>query len=423
MRKPALLISIAIIMLTLACKKEESIQQLQQQSVIPDPGTPSSLPPDTEVSETNTDNTFGFDLFRQLHAEAASGENLFISPTSISLALSMTWNGAAGATRDSMSYALRINHITDSTEINEGNRNLINLLSSDSEAMQVAIANSIWYRQGFTVDSVFLQTNHDYYNAEVRDLDFNDPSSVDTINTWVSEKTNDKIPEIIDRITPDQVMFLINAIYFKGLWELGFDEGSTQEEDFYLANASTKTVSMMHMEEDLLYYEDSLLQACELSYDTGNYSMVLLLPKEEQSTESIIAMLENDSWNTITDSLKEYTVNLKLPRFTFSWEKQLNDELTQMGMGIAFSDGADFTGISTSAPLKIDYVKHKTFIEVNESGTEAAAATVVGAVVTSGPDPSTIRDMHLNRPFLFLIREQTSNTVLFMGLIEKPVEE
>jgi serine protease inhibitor len=367
-------------------------------------------------------NTFGFDIFREILSDEPTGKNIFISPTSISLALGMTLNGANNATEDSMAYALRVDQLT-AEQINSTYRDLINGLTSVDEKVILSIANSIWYRMGFSVESGFLAINSEYYNAEVAALDFDSPDAVNTINDWVSEQTNDRIPSILDQIDPDQIMFLINAIYFKGIWTKEFNPESTYDGNFQLNDGTNKTVRTMSFEEEIGYFENDIFQACELNYGRGNYSMVILLPKSRASIEAVTEMLNAENWTGWMQSFVQQKVKLTLPKFTFSYEKKLNDILSLMGMGVAFDpDNADFTGINADGGLYIDFVKHKTFVEVNEEGTEAAAVTIVGVGLTSfNPDGPV--EMYVNHPFVFAIREKTTGAIVFMGKVAEPVVE
>ena len=391
----------------------------------PDPGPTTPQP--IELKEAGeqvveSSNEFGLDIFRLLLNDEPEEKNIFISPVSISLALAMTWNGANNATEDSMANALRLDQYT-AEEINETFRDLMAGLTTVDEKVLLEIANSIWYRQGFSVEPDFLNINSTYYNAEVAALDFNSPEAVDIINSWVSDQTHEKIQTVLDQIDPQAVMFLINALYFKGIWSIEFNEESTKDETFYLANGSEKTVGMMHFEEEIGYFENDLFQACEMNYGRGNFSMVVLLPKSGYTITDLADQLLPENWNNWTSSFAKIKVNIGFPKFTFEYEKKLNDILGLMGMGIAFDPmQADLTGINSDGGLYIDFVKHNTFVEVNEEGTEAAAVTVVGVNLTSMPIDD-IRYMLVNRPFLFAIRETTTNTIVFMGKVAEPVEE
>jgi serine protease inhibitor len=373
-----------------------------------------------EVIEAS--NTFGFDIFRAILADEPAAQNVFISPTSISLALAMTLNGANNATEDSMAYALRVDQLS-SEQINATYRDLINGLTTADDKVLLSIANSIWYRLGFNVLPDFLNINSEYYNAEVAALDFDSPEAVNTINDWVSDHTHGRIPSILGQINPSAVMFLINAIYFKGIWTKEFNPESTFDGNFQLADGTNKTVRTMAFEDEIGYFENDLFQACQLYYGRGNFSMVVLLPKADVSTESLSKQLTKEHWNIWMNSFTDQKVNLSLPKFTFEYEKRLNDILSLMGMGIAFDPArADFTGINANGGLYIDFVKHKTFVEVNEEGTEAAAVTIAGVNLSAYPGDETIQ-MHIDRPFIFAIREKTTNAVVFMGKVAEPVVE
>jgi serine protease inhibitor len=362
-------------------------------------------------------NEFGLDMFRLLTEDEEPGTNIFISPTSISLALAMTLNGANTTTEDSMAYAMRVDHLT-ADQINETYRDLIDALTTCDDKVILEIANSIWYRMGYPVLPEFLDINNNYYNAEVRALDFGSPEALDIINGWVADQTDDKIEKIIDEIDPAHIMFLINAIYFKGIWSVEFKKENTHDGIFHLHNGSEKTVKMMNQEADLGYFENDLFQACEMDYGRGNFSMLVLLPKENIDLESFTDELTNSNWDSWTTSITQHKVNITLPKFTFKYDKELNEILSLMGMRIAFGYQADFSGINGIGGLYIDYVKHSTFVEVNEEGTEAAAATVVAIrefAVADGPVY-----MVVNRPFIFAIREKTTNTIVFLGKVAEP---
>ena len=362
-------------------------------------------------------NEFGLDIFQKIAAEETADKNLFISPTSISLALAMTWNGARTATADSMAYALRFPDL-DTNEINAVYRDLMNGLTTVDEKVLLSIANSIWYRQDFLVENDFIAVNRNYYNAEIAGLDFGNPASKDIINGWVEDKTNGKIKNLVDEIDNSYVMFLVNAIYFKGIWQTEFDKEKTNDGQFNLTNGSQKTVSMMNLEDTLNSFSNELFQAVELDYGRGNFSMVVLLPKTEKSVDDIINELTPENWSNWMNGFNKTNLILSLPRFKFEYDIQLKDALTAMGMGIAFSGTADFTGINRNGGLYIDYVRHKSFVEVNEEGTEAAAATVVAIKETAILD----NIMYVNRPFIFAIREKSTGAIVFLGRVADPKE-
>ena len=369
-----------------------------------------------EKQITDAGSQFGLTLFRAL-SEDAPNENLFLSPLSVSMALGMTLNGAGGETYTAMQQTLELAGLSQEA-INQSYQSLIELLVGLDPKVAFEIANSIWYRQGFAVEPDFLDGNTTYFDAEVRDLDFGHPDAVDIINGWVSDKTHGKIEEILQEIDPATVMFLINAIYFKGTWTYEFDKDETREDVFTRHDGTTADVPMMHQEADLPYFETESFQAVDLPYGDSLFSMTILLPREGYDIDALAAGLDEAYWNDWVGRFETRGLDLRLPRFKLEYEKELNEVLTALGMGIAFDAGrADFTGINRGGGLWIDYVKHKAFVEVNEEGTEAAAVTVVAINQCAGCGGGTPISMHVNRPFIFTIREQHSGTILFIGKV------
>jgi len=368
------------------------------------------------------DNLFGINLFKEVLQSEEPDENVMISPLSVSLALAMTYNGADGETKEAMEKTLELTGLTVD-EINTNYKLLIDALVSVDPKVLLSIANSIWYKHTFPVEQDFLTVNQNYYYAEVSPLDFLDPDAVNIINNWIADKTNDLITKVLERIPADAVMYLINAIYFKGIWKFEFDEAETEEEPFYLSNGTTKDVPMMIQEASVNYLSNDLIQAVELLYGYGNYSMIILLPQYNKTLDDIINELNNENWNSwLGDFHKEEKVVIHLPRFKFEYENLLNDELISMGMGIAFAPyNADFSKINPARQLYISRVIHKSFIEVNEEGTEAAAVTVVEICETTSGVPTYIT-FNVNRPFLFAIREKDTNTIIFIGRVMEPMD-
>lgn len=365
-------------------------------------------------------NQFGFDMLKKTFAENPD-DNLMISPLSIAQALSMTYNGANGETKQAFEDVLHFTGQT-TTEINQTSLELTKALLNIDSRVQINIANSIWYRQDFEVEQDFINTNQTYYNAEVSALNFADATnSMNTINNWVDEKTNHKIEKIVDAINDEDIMFLINAIYFKGIWKAEFEKSSTQSKAFYLTDGSTKNVETMQIESDFSVFYEQNFSAIELPYGQGNYSMVILLPKDAYSLNELIGQLNEQNWNNLIQNMgTPARKHLWFPKFKFEYENELIPELTDLGLGIAFSDIADFTGINSAGNLTITGVKHKTFIEVNEEGTEAAAVTSVTVGTTSaGPDTNVFA---IDHPFLFVIKEKYTNAILFMGTVSDPAK-
>jgi len=368
-------------------------------------------------------NLFGIKLFKEVLKAEEPGENVMISPLSVSLALAMTYNGADGDTKVAMEKILELYGLTVD-EINENYKTLIDALASVDPKVLMSIANSIWYKQEFDVEQDFINVNQDYFYAEVSPLDFNDPESVTTINNWVANKTNDKITEILDEIPVDAVMYLINAIYFKGIWKYEFEESNTEEKPFYLSDGTTKDVPMMVQEGSFNYFSNDILQAVEMPYGAGNYSMIILLPQYNKTPDDIIDQLNNDNWNSwLSEFYEAEKIQIHLPKFKFEYKNKLNDELINMDMGIAFDPyNADFSKINSLEQLFISRVIHKSFIEVNEEGTEAAAVTMVEISLTSSGGETGIH-FYVNQPFIFAIKEKYTNTIIFIGKVMEPEYE
>lgn len=384
----------------------------------PEPKTMNLTKKSLELIES--DNNFGLDFFQKVATDNTS-ENIMVSPLSVALALGMTYNGAEGSTREAMKETLKLGGMTDE-EINTSYKSIIDQLLKLDPKVILNIANSIWYKLDFPVQNDFIQLNKNYYYAEVNELDFYAPDARDIINEWVNEKTKGLIPAIIDNIPPEAVMYLINAIYFKGIWMYEFNPEDTREQDFHTEDGITQKVDMMQLEGDLLYTGNDLFDAISLPYGDGQFNMLIMLPKAGNTTGDIVAELNNANWNTWLNSLGKQKVVVRLPKFKFEFFRLLNDDLTNMGMGVAFDPyNADFRGINPDGELFISRVLHKTFIEVNEEGTEAAAVTAVEIGNTSyDPNEPTVIYFTADHPFLFAIRENSSGTILFMGRVNLP---
>ncbi len=386
-------------------------------------GPLNGLPRELTLAEQKlitTTNRFAFDFFKEVVRQGNPDSNVFISPLSAAMALGMTYNGARAETQTAMAHTLGLENLT-TQEANQSFRSLIDLLRGLDPKVDFRLANSIWYRLGFVPRPDFLDVNRQYFDAEVSALDFAKPEAVTTINHWVDANTNGKIPKIIDSIDPDLVMFLINAIYFKGTWVYQFDKDRTKNEPFTLGNGSQRDVSMMHHGGGAYVrrYAGPGFEVVDLPYGAGAYSMTIVLPDRGRNVDSVIAGLSADAWSSIVDGLTSDSIIMAMPKFRLEWDDMLNDVLKAMGMEIAFQPfQADLSGIAGNpGDLYIGYVKQGTFVDVNEEGTEAAAVTVVGIFDTSVGGPHEFR---VDRPFAFLIRERFSGTILFMGKIMSP---
>ncbi|MDP4186968.1 MAG: serpin family protein [Bacteroidota bacterium] len=384
-------------------------------------------PKDVNLTQTaqvlvGSSNAFGFDLFKEM-SKSLGDSNLFISPVSVSLALAMTYNGADGTTREAMAKTLKITGLT-TDDVNASFQNLMQQLTSLDSKVALNIANSIWYRNTFTVLPDFLSTNQKYFNAQVQGLDFSSPSALTTINGWVADKTKGKIKTIIDQISDETVMYLINAVYFKGSWLQKFDAGKTSNQAFTLEDNQSISIPTMVTEGSFDYTSNDLFSSVRMFYGQGNYSMCVLLPNEGKTVNDIINNLTDENWNSWTNSYHSYeTVHILLPKFKFAFGDELKQYLSNLGMGIAFNtDSANFSKINNQVRLCISKVKHKSYVDVNEEGTEAAAVTSVEIICTSAGPMQTIY-FTVNRPFIFVIREEKSNTVIFIGKVMKPVIE
>ncbi len=366
-----------------------------------------------------SDNLFALDLFKEVYS-SEEADNFMISPLSVAIALGMAYNGADGETKNAFEESLRLSGFSRH-EINEIHGDLIkHLLKADPE-VTIEIANSIWLNQIFSLRKEFADTNRYYYDAEINSLNFSDPGSVDIINNWVSEKTHEKIKTIINQIPPLTAMYLINAIYFNGTWKYEFNEDDNRPINFMFEDGSTGEVEAMRLQKDLAYHDADKYRITELPYGNNKYTMMIFLPKSGYGLSDINEDMNIENLNEWTNALQEAEIKLHMPKFKFEYESLLNDVLKETGLGVAFTDKAEFPlMVGESDDLYLSRVIHKTFVDVNEKGTEAAAVTAVEVGVTSaGPDTSVISFI-VDKPFLFVIREKTSNALVFMAKVGKP---
>ena len=367
---------------------------------------------DPDVSGVASANSrFGFKLLHDLR-ERDPGGNIFISPLSISIALTMTYNGAVGETERAMAEVLEIDAL-DLPTINYSNKALRNSLENPDPKVEISIANSIWSRQGVVFNPEFLERNRAFFGAEIASLDFSSPQAAGIINKWVDTNTNGKIEKIVDGISSQMLLFLINAIYFKGNWQDEFDKSRTQTGVFHLANGSEKRVQMMRREGEYPYFRGENFEATSLPYGDGRMSMYIFLPDRNSNLNKFMRNLNEANWEDWLSQFQDRRHELMLPRFKLEYEVSLNDTLEVLGMGVAFGGGADFSGMGPS--LFISEVRHKTFVEVNEEGTEAAAVTAVVGVKSLPPA------FRVDRPFFFVIYDADTETILFMGTVTEPM--
>lgn len=361
-------------------------------------------------------NKFGIDLFLKT-AKVESG-NIMLSPLSASAALTMLLNGCENNTLLQIQQLLGYEGLTKD-QINNVYKSLVKQLLDADPSVKLALANAVWYREGFEVKPPFLLAMNDDFSAHLEGLDFSSPSALTKMNGWANENTFGKIPKVLNEISPDAVMFLMNALYFKGVWTNKFDKTKTQNEIFYNSDGSEIQVPMMHISLKANVFSNEKFKAVELNYGRKNYSMIVLIPNDY--LDSFYSSFDNGVWRSLTNYFTNSNPNVEwkisMPRFKFSYEKFLNDQLISMGMSDAFNPVlANLSGIS-DANLVVDFVKQNTFVEVNEEGTEAAAVTTIGIELTSvGPNNEFVVD----KPFVFAIREKTTNTILFIGKVVNP---
>lgn len=368
--------------------------------------------------QVTQDNDFAFELFRKTYNTDKNQPNIFISPFSINSCLSMALNGAKGETLTEMQTALRISDFSTS-ENNDYRKTLREGLLKVDPSTQLGIANSVWSRNDFSLKEDFKEVNKANYGAEIKDVDFKNPTTLKAINDWCAKNTNNKIPQIIDEISDEAVMYLINAVYFKGMWRNKFNQSNTSEKDFY-AEGETAKVQMMVQDNEFNFYFDGNADWLEMIYGNKAFSMITILPREGKTIENIISGLNNTEWNNAIQGMRPANISLQLPRFKTECNYLLNEKiLPDMGMNLPFTEEADFSGISNT-PTFISKVIHKTYLDVNEEGTEAAAVTATEMEITSiAPDKQVI-GYNVNKPFIFAIRERSTGIIMFIGKIGKP---
>jgi len=386
------------------------------------PSPITHLPRELTAAEgrlVTADNRFAFKVFRQIAESVPADSSLFVSPLSVAMALGMTYNGAAGATAQEMATALELDGFT-LDELDTSYRSLIDLLRGLDGQVAFEIANSIWYREGWTFEQPFLDANRTYFDATVQSLDFASPTAARTINAWVSDRTRGRITSIVDDPLPsDDIMYLLNAIYFKGSWTQQFAKDRTQPAPFRLRDGSSATVQMMSTDKPAavrVSYRDGVT-VLDLPYGGRAFSMTIVLPRSPAAIDSLAASLTEEQWSAWVTGLDSASLDVSLPKFGFAYDAGLKGVLSALGMPHAFCGPwpTDFTRMRAAGDACISRVKHKAFVDVNEEGTEAAAVTSVGVGVTSVGQRVTV-----DRPFLFAIRENLSGTILFLGRMLDP---
>lgn len=361
----------------------------------------------------NVSVDFSIELWKQMDV-AEKNKNYFVSPLSLHTALGMLLNGSGGRTTEEMKQTLKISGLSDQ-QVNDTYAKIMATMPKVDPKVTTNLANSIWAKQGVPFSKTFLDQNKTTFAADVYQEPF-DGNTLTKLNKWAADKTNNKIKKVLDDIDPNAVMFLMNALYFKGDWAIPFDSKQTEDEDFKGRNL-TKKIKMMNLTESFGYSQNDKFSALELPYGSGKYNMTIVLPNEGQTVEGVLSGFTVNEWRDL-QNLTKRKVELKLPKFTLEYEIKLNDILKNMGMKQAF-DAGDWTRMSddaaTASRLKLSFVKQNTFIAVDEKGTEAAAVTTIGVELTSAGPANPV--FYCNKPFMFIIHEKTSGQVMFIGKI------
>jgi len=369
---------------------------------------------ETQILEAGA--RFGLDLLRQMVVDAPDSTHL-VSPFSASMALGMALNAAEGSTFDEMRTTLGFGSL-DRDAINRSYQDLWTLLVELDPAVSFSVANAVWYDQIWTLRTSFRDAVQSHFAARVEGLDFRDPGTSDRMDAWVSEATRGRIPSIAPRPIPDDaVAYLMNALHFLGDWRHAFDPARTRDHAFVGHDGRSTPIRLMEREGRIRTSQWQGHRAADLPYGGGAWSMTVVLPRPGAGVHGLLEELDPAGWAALTSEFSEFQGILGLPRFTVEWEGRMNDALSRMGMPTAFTPGlANFSGlVEEEADLYITAVRQKTFMRVDEKGTEAAAVTSVDVGVTSLP-PSFIVD----RPFLLAIRERFSGTLLFLGAMVEP---
>lgn len=372
-------------------------------------------------------NAFAFNLYRELCNDPENTDNLFTSPYSIFTALAMTYEGAEGLTAEEMASVLNIEQ--DNESFHQYMQTLYEYLNENSE-YNISTANALWPRINYNLLPEYIEIIETYYGGNSTPVDYSNPEqAAGIINSWVENQTNNLIKNLVppDEINPVLTMLILtNAIYFKGTWEVQFDEDNTTDRNFTTSfgeSIDVPTMQLVNTEDCFNYTETEDLQVLELPYNGNEISMMILLPKNDADLSEIINSIDKDSYAEWVDSMTQKEVDIYLPKFKIKTPLYtLNDYLTNLGMPTAFGPGADFSGLDGTWELYISKVLHKAFIEVNEEGTEAAAATAV-IMNKRGGDAGPRIAFDCNHPFLFTIHHKETNTILFMGNINNPCEE
>ena len=394
-----------------------SIFACSEENVTPSKDTEKAISDLRKVSSdfTTKSNSFNFSLFQKVNSQAEPDENLLISPLSSNLALGMLLNGADGNTAEQIKNVLGWSD-EDMNVVNENYKNIIISLPSLDNAVELGIANALWHHEPFTIKDNFLTTLDNKFDAEINAYDFNKAEAPEVINNWVENNTNGLIKKIIDKISPSEVMFLLNALYFKGDWTTQFDKSQTQKLPFKNINGITSEVEMMMLKEvDLDVSVRDEFTVFDLPYGDEVFSLAIVLPNKEESLEAVLKEINAEEWDSFDETKSSREVIVGLPKFELNYNITLNEVLKELGITDVFNASMSDLSQISEQQLNVSEVKHKTYMKVDEEGTEAAAVTSIGVEVTSiGDEPLILK---CDRPFAFFIYEKELGNILFSGKI------
>ncbi len=414
----SLLTTLLIIILFGCTSKESAVEEQPSNDLMDDPNLKKIF----EMKQEERLNNFAFDIYKEILRKEDG--NMVVSPFSISTAMAMAYGGSGEETKNQMSKTLMFDPDMNvfHKEFNEHSKKIEKLAGDD---LELNIANGMWIQHDYPFLQSYIETIQKYYGSVLHEADFkSDQEKIrQEINKWVEERTNHKIQELIEQgiLVEDTRMVLVNAIYFLSNWYEEFEKDLTHKRNFHLNDNDKVEVEFMNKESSFKYYEDNLAQVIEIPYSGKDFSMVLMLPNENTPLTDFEARLDTDMYNDYINNLVEQEVQLLLPKFKMRFHTNLEEILSSMGMPLAFSDRADFSRMTDEHDLKIDRVIHQAFIEVDEEGTEAAAATAVTIIRKTAIEDDKII-FRADRPFKFFIKENESNTILFMGRVINPEE-
>ncbi len=373
---------------------------------------------DYDIAAAN--NAFAFDMYSII--KRGDEGNVFFSPHSIFSAIAICYDGAEGTTKEQIANVFYFPHNKSILEVSLGE--MIDEINSETDDYELETANALWIEESFPVKEQYISNVETYYSGKVENLNFigQPEPSVNTINAWVAEKTNDKIKNLIPGgiINVETRLIITNAIYFNGKWKTEFDKEVTGEEKFYPSENEEILVDMMYAQMHLNYYENSNAKMIELPYKGGNLSMYIVLPRNND-IEKFESTFSVSDYENLKYNMYPFEVKTWIPKFRFETKYYLSPSLSEMGVKDAFGP-ADFSGISDT-PLAISNVIHQAFVDVQEEGTEAAAATAIAVAQCPGASKPKIQEFRADHPFMFFIEDKRTGCILFMGKVESPEYE